>query len=385
MSTQPTRYLIGAGTMFGCDPEIFFVRRGSKTGKLYTVGAEKIIPPEGLVVEGYPKQIVLDGVQAELNPSAQWCRANLGNSIQSSFLKLRKKLAEKPGLEVSFSSVVKVTRKELETLSPEARLFGCAPSLNWYDQKFGARPRKLANPNKYLKRSAGGHLHFGLNGTGSKPSPLFMERERIVPMLDIILGNTCVIIDRDPFARERRKNYGRAGEYRLPTHGLEYRTLSNFWLRSYQLFGLVTGLGRLAIDIVHTALRMEAVPQSYPPGTYANVEPDLLAAVDMKDIQRAIDRNDAELAWSNWRKVKPILQGLSLSNYSYGLCQNFFPQFEWWMKDVEEHGLEKWFPEDPLKHWCEKKEGHGTGWESFLTSTIALSFLKEDEAREIRA
>ena len=71
-----------------------------------------------------------------------------------------------------------------------------------------------------------------------------------VKILDIVVGNTCVIMDRAPSQVERRKVYGRAGEYRLPAHGIEYRTLSNFWLRSYQLTHLVFSLARFAINIL---------------------------------------------------------------------------------------------------------------------------------------
>lgn len=40
-----------------------------------------------------------------------------------------------------------------------------------------------------------------------------------------------------------------AGEYRLPAHGVEWRTLSNAWLRAPQLMYLVVGTARAAFNI----------------------------------------------------------------------------------------------------------------------------------------
>jgi hypothetical protein len=46
----------------------------------------------------------------------------------------------------------------------------------------------------------------------------------------------------------RRVFYGRAGEYRLPTYGIEYRVLSNFWLCAPPIAHLVLDLARNTIS-----------------------------------------------------------------------------------------------------------------------------------------
>ena len=50
--------------------------------------------------------------------------------------------------------------------------------------------------------------------------------------MDILLGLPSVILDADT---ERRAMYGAAGAHRIKPYGVEYRSLSNFWLGSEQL------------------------------------------------------------------------------------------------------------------------------------------------------
>ena len=52
--------------------------------------------------------------------------------------------------------------------------------------------------------------------------------ELIVQALDIILGLESVILDKDA---RRKEMYGKAGAFRFKDYGVEYRTLSNFWIK----------------------------------------------------------------------------------------------------------------------------------------------------------
>ena len=97
----------------GCDPEFFFVDNSGKT-----TGAEKVLPEKGLQYNPYNStrademsNIVIDGVQSELNPRPGACRANLGNEIAACFRVLQKTLAAKGSINVSFEPVVKLSRE----------------------------------------------------------------------------------------------------------------------------------------------------------------------------------------------------------------------------------------------------------------------------------
>jgi hypothetical protein len=87
-------------------------------------------------------------------------------------------------------------------------------------------------------RSAGGHIHFGIGKTTDA------RAKRIVKTLDAILGVACVSLFAKYDEPRRRSMYGLAGEYRLPPHGLEYRTLSNAWMVHPVITHLVFDLSR---------------------------------------------------------------------------------------------------------------------------------------------
>jgi hypothetical protein len=362
------------GVFLGCDPEAFFFRNGEP------VGSEKIIPEEGLPTTGkFGGKIVRDGVQVELHPTSTSCRANVGNSIKDIMVTLNNHLISKfPDVSVSFADVVKVGEREFTSLSPDSRRLGCMPSLNIY------RPSNIAvNPETYRKRSAGGHIHMS-----NIPYTLTEDLEiRTVKMLDAIVGNTCVLIDRSPNAALRRRVYGRAGEYRVKGSSyLEYRTLSNFWLKDYRLMSLVMALCRQAISVVkstdtyrsndHLYCDESSNPSTEHLSWYGcaacnsnDFESVLYKDLDMKKVVRAINKNDLTLAQENWEVVKKFISTYFLSS-NEGLNSNTIPSFEFFAKMIQENGLEYWFGDDPMKRWVEMKEGHGIGWESYCSSKL---------------
>lgn len=116
----------------GCDPEFFFAH-GNRT-----VEANDVIPKDGLVYSreeqyyegderatrdvrypGYGK-VVIDGVQAELNPAASTCRQALCYYIQRQFMAIAKVAKEKK-LGVNFSRVVELSDDEMKNLSKDAK------------------------------------------------------------------------------------------------------------------------------------------------------------------------------------------------------------------------------------------------------------------------
>ena len=271
----------------GCDPELFIV---NKQGVV--VGSERVLLG-GLNV-GSDSSIVTDGVQVELHPHPGSCREGLSFRIQQCVLDLDTYIKSRPdlkGLRLSFDPMVEVAREELERLSPKAQTLGCQPSLNIYGHK-----TKEVNGMEYRKRSAAGHIHLGMD---MEPFNL----TQLIPLLDLFVANTCVLFDRDPASRERRQLYGKAGEYRLPSHGLEYRVLSNFWLRHYSLMSCVFGLARQAVVILYTAGRGNA--DGYCVDGYTRMTKDL----DTDSLQHAINENDYDVAKGLYEKhVKPMLR-----------------------------------------------------------------------------
>lgn len=108
----------------------------------------------------------------------------------------------------------------------QSQIFGCEPDYNAYTQFINNRPMA---ENENL-RSAGGHLHIGYDG--AKQFDKFMykpdkTRCDIVKTLDLFLGIPSVIMEPDNM---RKELYGKAGAFRPKPYGVEYRTISNFYL-----------------------------------------------------------------------------------------------------------------------------------------------------------
>lgn len=168
---------------------------------------------------------------------------------------LKKSLDYVGGLTFSKLSCTIFTDDQLK--HPAAHIFGCEPDLNAWTGRKNPKPSS-DNPNL---RSAGGHVHVE-----TTQAPISVARR-----LDLFLGIPSVLMDN---GLDRKKfGYGNAGAFRNKPYGLEYRTLSNFWVFDDKLIGWVW-------DSVEKALASD-VEFSYEEGLL---------------IQQAINTNDVELA-----------------------------------------------------------------------------------------
>lgn len=96
--------------------------------------------------------------------------------------------------------------------------FGCDPDFNAMTGERNPRPQAADT----TLRSFGGHVHIDI------PVEVTEESQRAVVLAcDCLLGLWSVTVDKD---KMRRKLYGNAGSYRPKPFGVEYRTLSNFWV-----------------------------------------------------------------------------------------------------------------------------------------------------------
>jgi hypothetical protein len=310
----------------GTDPEGFFTCNGK------IIGAEKVIPKKGL-----GGRVVLDGVQFEIHTHPSYEVSVMGQGISLAFQDIKRRLDDIVGrdVRVCFDGVVEVDQEELDTLSPETRVLGCQPSQN----AFGTRPI-LVDAKTYRKRSAGGHLHLGLTNNRD----LYQNRTDLVPVLAILVANTCVMLDRDPGQAERRQlAYGRAGEFRLQDHGLEYRTLSNFWLRHYALMDLVFGLANLSISVVNARLQGN------------DIEQELADVVNIGTIIEAVETNNFDMARKNFDRIRPFLVKY-LPSTGFPLTPKNIDAFLTMTDGVEKHGIQAYFPQDPVEHWCAESQ-----------------------------
>lgn len=110
---------------------------------------------------------------------------------------------------------------EDDLLSPQAAYFGCTPSYNaWTGNQMS-----VERMNPFL-RTTGGHIHIGYD------TPSAHTSVELIKAMDLFLGLQSVLLDDDT---DRRQMYGKAGDYRFKSYGVEYRSLSSFWLQSNNL------------------------------------------------------------------------------------------------------------------------------------------------------
>lgn len=132
----------------------------------------------------------------------------------------------------------------------KARNAGCAPDNCAYLVKRIKPPKGfLANTDL---RTCGGHVHLGRTDDSQEALDHDSWLSIItVRLLDLFVGVPSLYIDHDPTSLERRVLYGKAGRFRPKPYGLEYRSLSNFWLASPTLVELIYDLCQFTVDFVN--------------------------------------------------------------------------------------------------------------------------------------
>jgi hypothetical protein len=197
----------------GADPEVFLKDRNNKhLSVIGMIGAGKEDP---LQVAGMPKGFTLqeDNVALEFGqPPASTADEFVFNTRAAMLAGLSTLKGKR------FSRLSCTVFEEDQMGTPMAHIFGCEPDFDAYSGKKNTKP---VPPHKFM-RSAGGHVHIEM------PKKTTMKEKRLlVRAMDLYLGVPSVLMDS---GSERRQLYGKAGCFRYKPYGVEYRTLSNFWI-----------------------------------------------------------------------------------------------------------------------------------------------------------
>lgn len=118
--------------------------------------------------------------------------------------------------------------------SEVSQIFGCDVDYCVWTQSSNAKP-----PSNTNLRSAGMHVHIGF------PDADIPIIESLVKAMDLHLSVPAVLIEPES---ERKKLYGKAGCFRMPEHGLEYRSLSGYFTATPELSAWVFDNTKRAIQ-----------------------------------------------------------------------------------------------------------------------------------------
>lgn len=223
----------------GADPEMFVADGSGIIPGVGLIGGSKNEPlpvKDGAVQE--------DNVLAEFNIKPANSEDEFVSHIHSVVSQLAARIAPMT-LRVASSHLF--DSQVLKDAGPQAMEFGCEPDYNAWTTGVNRSP----NPDSNL-RTAGGHVHVSFDNGGDEYAAF-----KVGAMMDYYLGIPSVLLDDD---NERRKMYGSAGAIRPKDYGVEYRTLSNFWLNSERMMRWVYRNSKLAVENVEQVMSMrEAV------------------------------------------------------------------------------------------------------------------------------
>ena len=128
---------------------------------------------------------------------------------------------------------------------------GCEPDYSVYT----GINNPLTNPDTCL-RSCGGHIHIGYDVKPLTKNQRKVSNANIVRAMDLFLCVPSMLLDSDT---RRRELYGRPGSFRPKPYGLEYRSLSNFWIASDELIRWVWDQTVLAFEFSRIESNMDSV------------------------------------------------------------------------------------------------------------------------------
>jgi hypothetical protein len=177
----------------------------------------------------------------------------------------------------SYSSVAEHLFGYNQLTADGALVFGCSPDFNAYarGEAFDALHANVLERARGAWRFAGGHVHIGYGNPSEVPEYV------VAGLADLFIGLRSVGADQQ---KERRKLYGQPGRYRPTKYGIEYRTLSNYWIFDPDT---AYGVGIAANQLGHY---VESTPK-------AEIQ-RLFKETPWNDVRRAISEDDQALARS---------------------------------------------------------------------------------------
>jgi hypothetical protein len=175
--------------------------------------------------------VQVDGVSAEFNiepakNSGEFLR-NI-KVVRHSMLKMLRNAAKDHSINLVAEPTAIFDEVYFKSLPEVALALGCEPDFNAYTRDVNEKPF-----TERPMRTGSGHVHIGWDDDTKKTEDHLVN---LVKDLDFALGRQAVIWDKD---EDRRTLYGQRGAFRPKSYGLEYRVLSNAWLRSDKLIEFV--------------------------------------------------------------------------------------------------------------------------------------------------
>lgn len=260
----------------GCDPEAFLKQAGKFVSAHGLIPGTKAMPHH--VTNG---AVQVDGMAVEFNISPAGDATQFVTNINSVMAQLQAMLE---GYEIVTTPVAHFDPAYMQAQPAEALELGCEADYNAYTNG-EANPRPNGD-RPY--RTAGGHVHVGWTTDVPIDDPEHVEAAMMLSReLDYYLGIPSLFWDEDD---ERRSMYGTPGTFRSKSYGVEYRSLSNAWLRREELMTFV-------FNQTQRAFRNLVEGKSFY-NEYTNLAKDCIERSD-RELADALLRHDSTILGDN--------------------------------------------------------------------------------------
>jgi hypothetical protein len=280
------------GWTLGADPEVFIA-----------TSSDKIIPVCGLFGGTKEKPIELDmsywfgpgqqgffyqedNVALEFNIPPAKDYHSFTTYITITVTKLTQMVKEK-GYKLHWQKSSHRFGKS-ELTHPAARLIGCSSDWCAYLGSSGKERKPFEISDLGTARHVGGHIHVGYDQTLCPP-------DIMATLMDAVVYYPVLSADKQT---SRRPLYGLAGLYRPKEYGIEYRSMSNFWVNDSKILQSVARNASTLLNHLY------------------NHQEDLLevyGSLPYDDIRASIDEGECD---------KALLASIRLSFESIGMGLN---------------------------------------------------------------
>jgi hypothetical protein len=277
---------------FGSDPEFMLVdRQGEIRSAIGIIAGTRDNPIE---IDGM--SFCYDNVLAECRIKPAKNR-NEALRFTKKALKLCDSIARPHGVRLLAQAAADYSQEQLAP--KDAKIAACENEWCAYAM---TEIKPISTANKIRKgtlRTTGGHIHIGTDLAKDQ-----IQSVMLVRMLDLFLGIPSLFIDHDPTSPRRKKLYGRAGRYRRPDHGIEYRSLSNFWLSSPSLVELVHSICKFTVKFVENEEyeefwaidRNKLASEKFINSSGDPTRCHVCHGYDVKRLRKAFDAGDLDMA-----------------------------------------------------------------------------------------
>lgn len=247
--------------MVGADPEIFMYKNGVPVSAYGAVKGTKHDPFK--VKDG---AVQVDGMALEFNIDPASTEEEFVHNVESVLATLKSMV---PGYDLVATPVAEFGFDYIKSQPEEALLLGCDPDFDaWADGNINPRPN---GDNPF--RTGAGHVHIGWTNDADIHDPDHIQAGMaLVKQLDAYLALPSLFYDP---AVKRRTMYGAAGAFRPKPYGVEYRVLSNAWLKDSKLMGWVYKNTILAVENLMQGNKVYASLDSNTLGQITSGKPNL--------------------------------------------------------------------------------------------------------------